>query len=55
VGQKVREIVDTICGGSPETLVTALLDYRGLRAGELKRIRLLLDRADAGKGRKGNS
>src|ERR1700728_3039539 len=29
IGQKVREIVDTICGGSPETLVNALLDYRG--------------------------
>ena len=28
IGQKVREIVETVCGGSPETLVTALLDYR---------------------------
>src|SRR3954447_8224179 len=26
IGEKVREIVETICGGSPETLVTALLD-----------------------------
>jgi BlaI family transcriptional regulator, penicillinase repressor len=55
VGQKVREIVETVCGGSPETLVTALLDYRGLRPAELKRIRQLLDRAQAGKGRKGGS
>src|SRR5690242_5621312 len=39
VGQKVRDIVETVCGGSPETLVAALLDYRGLRPGELKRIR----------------
>src|SRR5213080_237063 len=55
IGQKVREIVDSICGGSPETLVTALLDYRGLRPDELKRIRQLLDRAQAGKGQKGGS
>src|SRR3569833_3188481 len=31
IGQKVHEIVDSICGGSPEALVAALLDYRGLR------------------------
>jgi predicted transcriptional regulator len=53
VGQKVREIVETVCGGSPETLVTALLDYRGLRPDELKRIRQLLDQAQARKGQKG--
>jgi BlaI family transcriptional regulator, penicillinase repressor len=55
IGQKVREIVETVCGGSPETLVAALLDYRGLRPDELKRIRQLLDEAQAGKGRKGGS
>ena len=55
IGQKVREIVETVCGGSPETLVTALLDYRGLQPDELKRIRQLLDRAQAGKGQKGGS
>ena len=55
IGQKVREIVETVCGGSPETLVAALLDYRGLRPDELKRIRQLLDQAQAGKGQKGGS
>ena len=55
VGQKVREVVETVCGGSPETLVAALLDYRGLRADELKRIRQLLDQARASKGQKGDS
>jgi predicted transcriptional regulator len=55
IGQKVREIVETICGGSPETLVTALLDYRGLRPDELKRIRQLLDDAQAGNSQKGGS
>ncbi len=53
IGRKVHEILETVCGGSPETLVTALLDYRGLRPDELKRIRLLLDQAEAGKSRNG--
>ena len=47
IGLKVREIIETICGGSPETFVTALLDYRGLRRGELLRIRKMLDEAQA--------
>jgi predicted transcriptional regulator len=47
IGHKVREVIDTICGGSPEALVTALLDYRGLRKDELQRIREMLDRAVA--------
>lgn len=61
IGQKVREIVETVCGGSAETLVTALLDYRGLRQDELRRIQKLLAQAEAAenrktqKGRKGGS
>jgi BlaI family penicillinase repressor len=55
IGQKVREIVETVCGGSPETLVAALLDYRGLGPDELMRIRKLLDQAQAGKEKKGGS
>jgi BlaI family transcriptional regulator, penicillinase repressor len=47
IGLKVREIIETICGGSPETFVAALLDYRGLRRGELLRIRKMLDEAQA--------
>ena len=35
IGQKVQEVVETVCGGSAEALVTALLDYRGLNSGEL--------------------
>ena len=31
IGQKVHEMIETVCGGSPEALVTALLDYRGLQ------------------------
>ena len=51
IGQKVREIVDTLCGGSPETLVTALLGHRGLTAGELNRIRAMLETAKTKKGK----
>jgi predicted transcriptional regulator len=43
VGQKVIEVIDQVCGGSPEALMTAILDYRGLTPSELKRIRSLLD------------
>jgi BlaI family penicillinase repressor len=47
IGQKVLEVVEHVCGGSPEELVTALLDYRGLTPQELKRIRAMLDEAKA--------
>jgi BlaI family transcriptional regulator, penicillinase repressor len=52
IGQKVREVIETVCGGSPETLVTALLDYRGLSRGELERIRQMLAKARATKEEK---
>jgi predicted transcriptional regulator len=48
IGRNVREVVNNLCGGSPETLIAALLDYRGLRPGELERIRKMLDEARAG-------
>ena len=50
IGRKVRDLVETACGGSPEALVAALLDYRGLDAGELERIRALLAEARAVSG-----
>jgi len=52
IGQKVREVVETVCGGSAEALVTALLDYRGLSSGELERIRRMLAQARATEGEK---
>lgn len=45
VGLKVIEVIDQVCGGSPEALMTAILDYRGLTPAELQRIRSLLDKA----------
>jgi BlaI family penicillinase repressor len=47
IGRTVQEVVETVCGGSAEALVTALLDYRGLNAGELMRIRQMLAQARA--------
>ena len=47
VGQAVGEVLDGACGGSPEALVAALLDYRGLKKGELQRIRAMLEGAKA--------
>lgn len=44
-GQKVIELLDTVCGGSPERLMTALLDYRGLSADEAGRIEALIKQA----------
>jgi BlaI family penicillinase repressor len=44
-GQRVIELIDTVCGGSPERLMTALLDYRGLSAEEGARIEALIKQA----------
>jgi BlaI family transcriptional regulator, penicillinase repressor len=44
-GQKVIELIDTVCGGSPERLMTALLAYRGLSAEEAARIEALIQQA----------
>jgi BlaI family transcriptional regulator, penicillinase repressor len=53
IGNKVVELIDTLCGGSPEALMTALLDHRGLTDAEAKRIREMLDAARHGKKRSG--
>jgi predicted transcriptional regulator len=45
IGQKVHEVVEKVCGGSPERLVTTLLEYRGLSPRELERIRQMLGQA----------
>ena len=45
IGQKVKELIDDLCGGRPDQLVNALLDYRGLNADELHKIQDLLDSA----------
>jgi|HubBroStandDraft_6_1064221.scaffolds.fasta_scaffold539683_2 BlaI family penicillinase repressor len=55
IGKKVVELVDTLCGGSPEALMTALLDHRGLTDAEAGRIRAMLDTARQKKKRSGGA
>ena len=48
LGERVKEMVDKACGGKPERLMTALLEYRGLSDDEIRRIRAMLDKARSG-------
>ncbi len=45
IAAKVLNLVDKACGGSPEMLVSTLLDNRELSEDELSRIRKLLNKA----------
>lgn len=42
LGRRVTELVDTLCGGSAEQLVTALLDHHELSDAEADRIQKLI-------------
>ena len=46
LGAKVSQMVDRMFSGSPEEMVTALIEYRGLTAEEAKRIREMINKAD---------
>lgn len=45
LGQRVLDMVNKACGGNPEKLMVALLQYRGLSDDETTRIRKILDDA----------
>ncbi len=45
LGRRVLQLVDEVCGGSPERLMSALLDHRGLTEEEADRIGQLIDAA----------
>ena len=49
LGAKVSQMVDRLFSGSPEELVTALLEYRGLSKNEADRIRDMIDQAESSK------
>lgn len=49
LGRRIIEIVDKACGGEPERLMAALMEYRGLSAEEIRRIQTLLDGAKKNK------
>jgi predicted transcriptional regulator len=46
LGAKVAQMVDRMFAGSPEEMVTALIQYRGLSPGEAQRIRSMIDEAE---------
>ncbi|QDU44832.1 Penicillinase repressor [Symmachiella dynata] len=49
LGAKVAQMVDRFFAGSPEEMVTALIEYRGLTADEAERIRDMIDEAESSK------
>lgn len=51
LGAKVAQMVDHLFGGSPEEMVTALMEYRGLTPDEANRIRRMIDAADPALGK----
>jgi predicted transcriptional regulator len=46
LGGRVAQMIDRLFGGSPEEMVTALLEYRGLTADEAARIRSMIAAAE---------
>lgn len=52
LGAKVAQMVDRLFAGSPEDMVTALIEYRGLSRQGAERIRDMIDVADRKKTRK---
>ena len=45
IGQKVQEVVDTVCGGSAVTLFEALLEHRRLSSKEIEQIRVMINQS----------
>jgi BlaI family transcriptional regulator, penicillinase repressor len=45
VGEKIADVMERLCGGSLETLMAALIDFRELSDDELGRIRRMVDQA----------
>jgi len=46
LGAKVAQMIDRLFAGSPEEMVTALMQYRGLSKDEADRIRSMIDAAE---------
>lgn len=46
LGAKVAQMVDRLFSGSPEEMVTALMEYRGLSPDEADRIKEMIDAAE---------
>jgi len=53
LGQRFIDFIDKTCGGSPENLMSALLEHRGLDDAEMDRIQKMLNEAkEQKKGKK---
>ena len=46
LGARISQMIDRLFAGSPEEMVTALLEYRGLSREEAKRIREMIRKAE---------
>ena len=55
LGAKVAQMIDRLFAGSPEEMVTALMQYRGLSKDEADRIRSMIDAAETKKEPNANS
>ncbi|MEO1128895.1 MAG: BlaI/MecI/CopY family transcriptional regulator [Planctomycetota bacterium] len=55
VGEKVLDVIDRVCGGRPERLMSALVEHRGLKPDEIDRIEALLEEARARTRKKGTN
>lgn len=49
LGAKVSQMIDRFFAGSPEEMVTALIEYRGLSEEEGQRIRQMIEQAESEK------
>ena len=45
LGQHVLELIDNVCGGSAERMMSALMDHRGLSDEEAQRIQEMIEAA----------
>ena len=45
LGERVVDMIDKACGGRPERLMSAIMEFRGLSEDEAQRIREMLDQA----------
>ena len=52
LGAKVSQMVDRLFAGSPEEMVTALIEYRGLSKAEAERMREMIEAAEIDQSKK---
>ena len=53
IGEKVLDVIERVCGGRPERLMSALVEHRGLKPDEIDRIEALLEEARTRSKKKG--